>query len=106
MVENCTFTGNRNAVDDMSGEGICRNSIFYGNTLEMGLPQERYELDLPNGGTLENCFISGKILDPQKAVLLERTELEASDPKFTSEFAPQSPDYRNVGYRPITRPAQ
>ena len=106
IVENCTFTANRNGVDDMSGAGTYRNCIFYKNTVEIGLPGGRYELDLPRGGTVENCFIAGKVIDPQKVVAAGKNVLNAPDPNFAKDFAPQAAEYSEVGYRPISRAAR
>src|SRR5688500_15389898 len=64
IVENCTFTGNRNAVDDLGGLSEYRNSIFYRNTVNKGLAGERYELDLAKGGMVQGCIINGSVIDP------------------------------------------
>jgi hypothetical protein len=49
VVENCTFTGNRNGIDDMGGLSVYRNSIILRNNLASGLAGVRYELSLPEG---------------------------------------------------------
>jgi len=103
-MQNCTFTGNRNGVDDMGGESVFTNCIFFKNTLEGGLSKEsRYELDLTKGASVSNCFFSGALIDPNKSVPAGVNVLNASEPKFDREFAPQSPEYGSVGYRPVSR---
>jgi hypothetical protein len=100
LVKNCTFTGNRNAVDDMGGGSVYLNSIFYQNQRTGGLVQvERFELNLQNGGVVEGCYISGKILDPSGIMASAKNVLEAPDPRFDSEFTPQSERYARVGFR-------
>jgi hypothetical protein len=106
LVERCTFTANRNAVDDMSGLGTYRDCIFYQNNVLAGQSGERYELDLPRGGIVENCLIAGKVIDPKKAISSGKNTMNAEAPKFSAEFIPQSPAYKKTGYRPITRAAQ
>jgi Right handed beta helix region len=103
-VQNCTFTGNRNGVDDMGGESVYTNCVFFKNSLEGGLPRgKRYELDLQRGAKISDCFINGPVLDPQNSVASGRNVLDARDPKFNLVFVPQAAEYRNAGYRPVSR---
>jgi hypothetical protein len=105
-LEKCTFTGNRNGVDDMGGGSVFTECIFFRNTIEGGLPgDKRYELDLAKGAKVSGCFISGLVLDPRKSVSASGNVLNASDPKFDREFVPQSPGYEGAGFRPTTRRA-
>jgi hypothetical protein len=103
VVERCTFTGNRNGVDDMSGRGIYRDCVFFRNDVNRGQAGERYELDLANGGSVENCFIAGRIFDPRKVISSEKNSQNPPAPDFTADFSPQSPAYKRVGYRPVNR---
>jgi hypothetical protein len=105
-VERCTFTGNRNGVDDMSGQGTYRECIFFSNAVEIGQPGQRYEVDLAAGGTVENCFINGRIIDPKNAVSSGKNVLNAKDPAFTADFVPRTAGYEKVGSRPVNRAAQ
>jgi hypothetical protein len=103
-LENCTFTGNRNGVDDMGGESVFTNCIFFKNTLEGGLSGgKRYELDLSKGARVSACFINGPVIDPAQSVSSSNNVLKAPDPKLDAEFVPQSPEYSSVGYRPASR---
>ena len=103
FVENCTFTGNRNGVDDLGGLSVYKNSIFYQNVVNKGLAGERYELDLTKGGRVENCMINGRVIDPLKVVETTTNVLDAGDPKFDEKFNPGSADYARFGYRSKTR---
>ena len=103
-IRNCTFTGNRNAVDDMGGASIYANNIFYQNNLEgpgnTGL--SRYELDV-NAGVKEfvGNFINGVLLDAQHAISAGKNHLNAPDPMFGKDYLPEAPEYKNAGYRAI-----
>src|SRR5687768_7629000 len=100
FVENCTFTGNRNAVDDLGGLSEYRNSIFYRNTVNKGLAGERYELDLAKGGRVQRCMINGKVIDPLKVVGSDENVMDAPAPDFDDRFVPRAAEYARVGYRP------
>ena len=103
LVTNCTFTGNRNAVDDMGGESVYANSLFIDNNLTGGpTGQERYELDLPAGGKVSGCFIKGVVRDPVKVVSAQENVLNAPPPRFNKEFTAESPEYKGAGYRPVS----
>ncbi|HKS38066.1 MAG TPA: right-handed parallel beta-helix repeat-containing protein [Verrucomicrobiae bacterium] len=97
-VENCTFTGNRNGVDDMGGKSVYTNCIFFRNVLEGG-PGKRYELDLQKGGSVSRCFINGVLIDPLKVVAANDNVLDAPDPEFNRELVSESVEYRKAGYR-------
>lgn len=100
-VQNCTFTGNRNGVDDMGGESIYTNCVFFRNVLEGGLPGgRRYELDLQKGGKVSRCLINGAVMDPLRVISALDNILEAPDPRFNRDFLPGAAEYRNAGYRP------
>ena len=100
IVENCTFTGNRNAVDDLGGMSKYLSSIFHQNTVVIGLPGERYELDLMKGGVVKGCIINGRIIDPLNVVLATQNVLNGGAPGFDTNFVPRAKSYEGVGYRP------
>lgn len=100
ILENCTFTGNRNGVDDMGGESQYLRCLFVGNTMAGGVETERYELDLPKGGTVLNNVISGAIRDPLRCVTAAGNILDGDPVRFTSEFTPIGDAFSGVGYRP------
>ena len=87
----------------MSGQGTYRDCIFYQNTVDVGQPGQRYEIDLALGGTVEKCFINGRVLDPKNAISAEKNVLNATDPGFMAEFVPGAAGYEKVGYRPVSR---
>lgn len=102
-MRNCTFTGNRNAVDDMGSESTYANCIFVDNNLSAGLKgTERYELDLQAGAKVTGCFINGPIRDPRHSVSSKDNMLNALPPKFGKDFVPQAPQYDKTGYRPVS----
>jgi hypothetical protein len=100
ILKNCTFVGNRNAVDDLGGLSTYENCIFADDNLSAGLPGERYELDLPAGAVVKNCRFRGAIRDPRHSVSQKENTLGAVPPRFASDFVPASPEYDGVGYRP------
>jgi hypothetical protein len=104
-VQNCTFTGNRNAVDDMGGESTYANSIFADNILSAGVSKEseRYELDLRVGASVTRCFIRGVLRDSLHCVSAKENVLNAPSPRFNKDFVPESPEYGGAGYRPSAR---
>lgn len=100
IVRNCTFTANRNAVDDLGGLSSYENCIFAEDNLAEGLPGERYELDLSAGGTVRNCRLRGALRDPRRCVSAKENLLEAPPPRFDQELVPTAPEYQGIGYRP------
>jgi hypothetical protein len=103
-IRNCTFTGNRNAIDDMGGASVYANNIFYDNKLEgpgnIGLP--RYDLDLKAGAKeVAGNFFNGALIDEKHAISPEKNILNAPAPRFNREFVPEAPEYKNAGYRPV-----
>lgn len=104
-IRSCTFTGNRNAVDDMGGRSTYENCIFVDNLMDGGAKQElRYELDLPVGATkVSGCLFRGVLRDPRRAVSRELNILEAAPPGFDKDFVPAVPAYKDAGYRPTAR---
>jgi hypothetical protein len=101
-VRNCTFTGNRNGVDDMGGQSSYANCIFAGNTLDRGLKGfGRYELAVNAGGKVTGCFIDGIIHDVRQVVARTENVLKAPPPKFNESFVPQASEYKDAGYRPV-----
>lgn len=101
-IRNCTFTGNRNGIDDLGGASVYVNNIFYNNTLEgeANKGQPRYDLDLPAGAKqVTGNFFTNPMLDPKKQIPVEQNVLIAPPPNFNQQYTPQNPAYRNAGYR-------
>jgi hypothetical protein len=102
LVKHCTFTGNRNAADDMGGGSTYVDCLFIGDTLIEGISgTSRYELDLSAGGTVRNCGIRGAVRDPHGCISAGNNLTEAPDPHFDQDFVPTSPELRGLGYHPV-----
>lgn len=100
IVKNCTFTGNRNAVDDMGGGSTYVDCLFINDNLSVGITgTQRYELDLPEGAIVKNCGIRGVLKDPHHCVTAGDNLLEAADPQFNQDFIPANTGLRGMGYR-------
>ena len=105
VLRNCTFTGNRNGVDDMGGESSYANCIFVDNKLDSGLKGfARYQLAVNAGAKVSGCFINGTIHDVRRDVSATENVLNAPPPQFNDAFVPQAPEYQNAGYRPVSIP--
>ena len=96
----CTFTGNRNAVDDLSGKFRYTRCIFANNTLMSGLPNtNRCEILLLQGGIVTGCVIQGRIDDPKGSISPRENALNPGPPEFDPEFIPKAPAYSGAGWR-------
>lgn len=100
----CTFTGNRNGIDDMGGASSYVDCIFYDNNIDGGLKEAaRYDLALPIGAKkVSGCRFNGTLHDREKAISAESNLLGAPDPKFDANFVPQAAEYKDAGYRPVS----
>jgi hypothetical protein len=105
LVRRCTFTGNRNAIDDSGTGNIYEDSIFWKNTAPGGWPTGgRYELDLASGIGVTGCFLGGEINDLGKTVDHDKNVLGCADPQFDGQFVPQAQGFESAGYRPVPGP--
>ncbi len=105
LVQNCTFTGNRNGVDDMGGDSVYVANLFHANRAEGGLPGfPRYELAVNAGGRVENCAILGPFHDAKKVIDPRQNRLSGPDPRFDADWVPQAGEYSGIGYRPAKPP--
>jgi hypothetical protein len=103
VVRNCTFTGNRNGVDDMGGKSSYLNCIFLDNNLDTGLKGfARYELAVNAGAKVSGCVINGTIHDVSHAISTQENLLNAPSAKFNKDFVPEAPEYKDSGYRPVS----
>ncbi len=99
---NCTFTANRNAVDDLGGASTYSNCIFADDLLAEGLPgTKRYEVDVPAGAVFSGCLFRGTIIDPSHSISEKSNVLNASPPLFDVNYIPAAAEYKNAGYRPL-----
>lgn len=106
LVQNCTFTGNRNGVDDMGGDSVYVANLFHANRADGGLPGfPRYELAVNAGARVENCAILGPFHDARKVIDPRQNRLEGPDPRFDADWVPQAAEYSGIGYRPLKPPA-
>lgn len=102
VVRNCTFTGNRNGVDDMGGGSHYIDCIFHGNGLDTGLKGGgHYELAVNAGATVSGCLFGGKIHDLRKVVSATNNVVDAPPPRFDQDFVPRAEEYLKAGYRPV-----
>jgi hypothetical protein len=101
-IRNCTFTGNRNGVDDMGGASTYANCIFYDNNLDEGLKGfPRYDLALMAGAkSVTGCFFNGTVNDPQKVISSRSNIFNPPDPDFDRSFKPKASQYTSAGYSP------
>lgn len=100
-VTRCTFTANRNGVDDMGGASTYTACILADNRLDAGLKGfPRYEIAVNAGATLRDCIIRGATHDVRKVIDGANNLLDAPPPDFDERFVPGHPAYRNAGYRP------
>jgi len=101
-VRNCTFTGNRNGIDDMGGQSTYANCILANNKLDAGLKgYARYELAANAGGKVSGCLINGSLHDVNHVVSTNDNVLNAPQPGFNQSFVPEAPEYKSAGYRPV-----
>ncbi len=106
LLRRCTFTGNRNAVDDANDGNIYEDSIFWKNNAPGGWPTgSRYELDLASGVGVVGCSIGGEINDVNSNVDTDDNVIGCADPKFDDHYVPQAEAFEDVGYRPVPRVA-
>jgi len=100
-VSRCTFTGNWAGVDDNGSGSSYSKSIFWNNTLKGGISTEaRYEIDITSGEGVRECFIHGETNDLRGTIDRAANTFDPPDPRFDTQFVPQAPEYRTVGYRP------
>ena len=101
IVRRCTFTGNRNAVDDSNQGNRYEDSIFWMNNAAGGWPKgSRYELDLASGVGVSGCFIGGDMGDLRAVIDKDQNVVGCSDPRFDEQYVPQAQEFEGVGYRP------
>ena len=101
VVKNCTFTGNRNGVDDSGIDSLYENCIFWMNNAPGGwLKAPRYELDIKDADGVRGCFLQGETIDLFGTLNPQQNVLGCPDPKFDKSYRPQAPGFEKAGYRP------
>jgi hypothetical protein len=101
-VSRCTFTGNRNGVDDRGAGSSYRDTIFWRNNRGGGAsPAIRYELAVSSAEGVNGCAIGGSTAcDLLRNVSRSANTFDAPDPVFDASFRPHQPEYQAIGYRP------
>ncbi|MGE3310886.1 MAG: right-handed parallel beta-helix repeat-containing protein [Limisphaerales bacterium] len=103
LLDRCTLTANRNGLDDRGSRSVVRNCIFWRNNLPGGARSgSRYELDIARAALVERCFIGGDQPDLRRTIDPNRNTLHCPDPDFDDAFRPRHPDFKGVGYRPVS----
>ena len=102
IVRHCTFTGNRNGVDDSGTGSIYEDSIFWMNNAKGGWPTgARYEVDINDTGIVRRCFLNGDTIDLNGNLDSTKNSLGCPDPEFDEFFRPRAKEFADAGYRPI-----
>jgi parallel beta helix pectate lyase-like protein len=101
-VSRCTFTDNRNGVDDRGSGSSYRGTIFWRNNREGGAsPPGRYELVVNRAEAVTACFIGGApVGDLLGNINRSANTFGSPDPGFDADFRPRSAAYKGVGYLP------
>lgn len=99
-VSQCTFTGNRNGVDDHGTGSSYRDTIFWQNDRSGGAcVRDRFELHVESPRQVTGCVISGTPRSVPTAVSRSENTLESPDPAFDSVFQPHHRAYTKAGCR-------
>jgi hypothetical protein len=103
-VSRCTFTGNRNAVDDRGAGSSYHHTIFWRNNRSGGAsPAVRYELAVSSAAVV-GCSIGGCEIGDLLGNVSQRANIFGSpDPDFDAGFRPRSTAYSGIGYRTLDR---
>jgi len=102
-VERCTFTGNRNGVDDKGRGNAYVKCLFWKNDAPGGVsPGSRYECDILHTVNVRQCAIGGSISDLRGSLDPDRNRIDIPDPQLNSDFVPQAAGLEDIGYRPVT----
>jgi Right handed beta helix region len=104
----CTFTGNRNGVDDRGIGSSYRDTIFWRNDRDGGVgPTMRYELIVGSPEGVAGCFIGGgEATDPLRNVNRSTNRFDVPNPDFDVQFRPRHRAFDGVGYRPLEQASQ
>jgi hypothetical protein len=101
-VNRCTFTGNRNGVDDRGRGSIYRKSIFWHNDRKGGTcAQINYELAIRAAEGVSRCLIDGETVDLLGTVSGADNAFAPPDPRFDQNYRPHNKAYRGIGFRPV-----
>jgi hypothetical protein len=106
VVQQCTFTGNRNGIEDLGHQSVYQNCAFWQNDLRKAFyGGNRYDLDLEDEAQVTGCVFGGPVIDRRGVVSKATNAFAAPDPRFDSQFNPALPEYAAAGIRsPIGLP--
>jgi len=103
-VNRCTFTGNRNGVDDKGKGNSYTNCLFWKNSVAGGTPTgTRYEMDIIHAVNVKNCHVGGIEPDLRGSIDPDNNDMDIEDPLLDAQFVPQRTDLDQIGYRPVTK---
>ena len=101
VVKKCTFTGNRNGVDDSGVDSVFEDCIFWMNNAPGGwLTAPRYELDIKDADGVQGCFLQGETIDLFGTLNPSKNVLGCPNPDFDAAYRPQASGFEKAGYRP------
>ena len=101
IVKKCTFTGNRNGVDDSGVDSTFEDCIFWMNNAPGGwLTAPRYELDIKDADGVRGCFLQGDTVDLFGTLNPHTNVIGCSDPDFDALYRPRAAGFEKAGYRP------
>lgn len=99
-VSRCTFTGNRNGVDDRGAGSTYSDTIFWRNDTAGGKCEtDRFEIHVASPGQVSGCVIGGKSGSVPAEVSRSENTLESPDPAFDDAFHPHHEAYTTAGCR-------
>ena len=101
-LDRCTFTDNRNGVDDKGRGNTYSHCLFWQNTVAGGTSTgTRYEMDIIHAVNVHRCHIGGIEPDLRGSIDPTANELAIADPLFDAEYVPQCTGLEGIGYRPV-----
>lgn len=100
-VSRCTFTGNRNGVDDHGTGSTYRDTIFWRNERTGGAcVPDQYEFRARTPGEVTGCLIGGAPLPSSASMSVADNTLGILDPAFDSAYQPHHRRCKGAGWRP------
>jgi hypothetical protein len=97
----CTFTGNRNGVDDRGSGSTYSETIFWRNNQGGGTGnQPTYEVAIWTAEGMTGCFIDRETGDLLANVSRSSNTFGAPDPNFDADYRPRNEACQGVGFRP------
>jgi hypothetical protein len=104
VVQRCTFTNNRNGVEDLGRNSLYQNCIFWQNALNGAFyGGKRYDLNIQDRARVNGCIFGGPVLASEGIISKSDNRFDGPDPKFDAQFRPASALYKEAGFRPDKR---